>query len=346
MIRTYRELGSRVGEWERLALEAGSPFMTHAWLSCWWSAFGEGSPTWWVLLDSDESLRAGACMYRRRGRLAAAANPHSGDWNPLASDQSAREELWAAARDLGRDRVHLYGMPERPEGAQIARVQLERAGYRILCVPGPFSPWLALPSSWDELLVSISSGLRRQIGRRRRNLEREGSLTFRTVVGGSVLDEDLDAFLKLEASGWKSKTGTAILSDPSTERLYRDFARSAASRNWLRLHLLELDGALIAASYECVFANRAFLLKTTFSEAHGRLSPGLVLLAEVLSASIEEGLDSYDFLGGPDLYKTRWTSEVHPRTQIFAYRGIARPGYLYRKRLRPPLKRARSYIRG
>ena len=161
-----------------------------------------------------------------------------------------------------------------------------------------------------------------------------------------MLEEALDAFLKLEASGWKGKTGTAILSDRATERLYRDFAWTAARKSWLRLHLLELDGVPIAGSYECVFAGRAFLLKTAFSEAHGRLSPGQALLTEALRAAIEEGLDSYDFLGDPDLYKTRWTSEVRPRTQIFAYRGIARPGYLYRKSLRPLFKQVRDHVQG
>jgi len=345
MICTYSELGPLVPDWERLALGAGSPFMTHAWMSCWWSAFGDGTPIWLVLLDSDGSLRAGAFLHRKGGRLAAAANVHSGDWDVLARDNDSRAELWAAVLDLGAHRIHLQAMPERAEGTRLVCEELERAGYRAVCVPGPFCPWLALPSSWEELIGALSSGLRQQVGRRRRTLERKGSLTFRTVTGGPMLGEDTDAFLKLEASGWKGKKGTAILSDPSTERLYRDFARAAAAEGWLRLHLLELDGSVIAASYDCAFADCAYLLKTTFSEAHGRLSPGLVLLAEVLRSSIGEDLRSYDFLGDPDVYKTRWTSELRPRTQIYAYRGIARPGYLYRKELRPLLKSARDRVK-
>jgi CelD/BcsL family acetyltransferase involved in cellulose biosynthesis len=175
-------------------------------------------------------------------------------------------------------------------------------------------------------------------------LEREGSLRFRTVTGGPTLGTDLEAFLRLEASGWKGRSKTAILSDASTELLYRSFARAASQAGWLRLNLLELDGTLIAASYDCAFASGGFLFKTAFSEPHGRLSPGLVLLAEVLRASIEHGLRSYDFLGDPETYKTRWTSERCPRVQIFAYRGAARPAYLYRKSVRPLLKSARDLL--
>jgi len=345
MVSISRELGPLAEDWDRLALDAGTPFVTHAWLSCWWAAFGSGDPLWVLLCDSDGSLRAGALLAQTRGRVAAAANVHSGDWNGIARDEDARAELWAALAALGAARVHLQAMPENAQGTRSACGELERAGYRVLQVPGPFSPWLSLPSSWEELIGSAKAGLRQQVRRRRRRLEQEGSVAFRTVRGGPMLDADLDAFLKLEASGWKGQSGTAILSSRSTERLYRDFARAAAEEGWLRLNLLELDGTVIAASYDCAFAGGASLLKTTFSEAHSRLSPGLVLLADVLRSSIEEGLGSYDFLGDPETYKTRWASELHPRVQIFAYRGHARPGYLYRKSLRPRLKRVRDAVR-
>jgi CelD/BcsL family acetyltransferase involved in cellulose biosynthesis len=342
MICTYPELGPLVEDWDRLALAAGTPFLTHSWLSCWWKAFGGGEPLWVVLHDAEESLRGGAFLHRTGGRLAAAANVHSGDWNALARDEHARTELWAAIARLGARRVHLQAMPERAQGTHSACEELERAGYKVVRVPGPFCPWLPLPSSWEELIGASSSGLRQQVRRRRRMLEQEGALAFRTVSGGPMLEADLERFLRLEASGWKGRSGTAILSKPSTARLYREFARAAAEQGWLRLNLLELDGAVIAASYDCAFAGGASLLKTTFSEAHGRLSPGLVLLAEVLRSSIEEGMGYYDFLGDPDVYKTRWTSERHPRVQLFAYRERARLGYLYRKSLRPLLKSARD----
>src|SRR4029077_19924260 len=174
--------------------------------------------------------------------------------------------------------------------------------------------------------------------------ENAGSLEFRTVAGGPSLAEDLETFLKLEASGWKAKTGTAILSSPSAERLYREFARDAAAKGWLRLYMLELNGEAIAADYGCAYEGRGVFIKTGFNEDHSRLSPGLVLRAEVLRSSIDEGLRHYDFLGDADIYKTRWTSEVHPRTQVFAYRGAARPGYVYRRTLRPLLKSARDRV--
>jgi CelD/BcsL family acetyltransferase involved in cellulose biosynthesis len=328
-----------IDDWSGLARRSASPFVTYEWLSCWWSAFGRGEPTWLLLREDDGSLAAGALLEGDRGKaLSSAANVHSGDWDAVARDERARTELWDALGELGANRITLDAIREDAGKADAAGAALRRAGYRIVQGHGALSPWLDLPATWEELIQKSSRNLRSQLGRRQRALEREGTLTFRNVADPAEVDEALEAFLQLEGSGWKGRAGTAILGDPRTERLYRDFAQAAASRGWLRMYSLELDGDLIAGDYGCSFAGTGFLIKTAFSEAHERFSPGLVLRAKVLQAAIEEGLTSYDFLGGPERYKQRWASELRPRARIWAYRGAALPRYAYRSRLHPALR--------
>jgi CelD/BcsL family acetyltransferase involved in cellulose biosynthesis len=342
MIETRSELGGLVTQWDELARDCGSVFMSSTWLSSWCSAFGLQAPLWVLDIDSAGVLRAGTLLMRDRRRLTSAANVHSGDWGVLARDTHAASDVWRAIVELGASRVHLQSLLQARGDVGAARSQLELAGYRVVQVDGPFSPCVALPPSWEQFISSVSGSLRQQVRRRHRGLEREGSVSFRIQTGGDGLERDLENFLALEAAGWKNANGTAILSDRATERLYRDFARAAADAGVLRLNMLELDGTLIAASFDCVFGGVANLLKTAFSEPHGRLSPGLVLLAEVLRGCIEEAIGAYDFLGDDDQYKMRWASEVRPRSQLFGYRGGARPGYVYRKTLRPALKSFRD----
>ena len=328
-----------VHDWNLLAGAAGSPFLTVEWLTAWWRAFGSGRFTCLVLRDSRGSLRAGACCRRLAGgRLVATANAHAGDWDVVATDPQARRALWQALAGLGAGAVHLAGIRSRAS-LEEADSELRARGYRTVQATGVRSPYLELPATWEELLASLSRNHRSQLGRRRRALEQEGRLVFRTTVAGEEqLERDLAAFFRVESSGWKSGAGTAILSDPRTERLYTDFARAAAVAGWLRLHHLELDGAAVAADLDCAFAGGMFLIKTGFDERYGRFSPGLVLRGEVLRAALGEGARFYDFLGGPDSYKLRWTTALRPRATIRAYRGARRPLALYHARLRPVLK--------
>jgi CelD/BcsL family acetyltransferase involved in cellulose biosynthesis len=127
--------------------------------------------------------------------------------------------------------------------------------------------------------------------------------------------------------------------------LYRRFAHDAARAGILRVHLLELDGRLVAGDLGCAIGDTAFLVKTGYDEALGRLSPGLVLRAEVLRASVREGLRAYDFLGPDDDYKLRWTEIVRPRVTVRAFRGAAAPGAsAYHRTIRPALKKAHQVL--
>src|SRR4051794_19115129 len=328
-------------EWNALAAAQRSPFLTVEWLSAWWDSFGDGEPEV-LTLREDGALRAAALLGRSGTRLAAPANDHSGDWDVLAADEDARDRLWGRVARDGGPVLALPAMPE-PAAERLTREVLRPAGYRVVAERGPESPYLELPGSYEDLLAAKSRNFRSQLGRRRRGLEREGEVVFRTTRGGPDLDRDLDEMLRVEAAGWKSSEGTAILSDSRTQRLYRSFAHAAAEQGWLRLHLLELGGRAIAADYSCVFAGGEFLLKTGFDEEWSRLSPGLVLRGEVLRQAIEEGLGFYDFLGGPDHYKLRWTDELRTRVTLRAFRGPRGIGpYLYRSRIRPALKAVRD----
>jgi CelD/BcsL family acetyltransferase involved in cellulose biosynthesis len=187
----------------------------------------------------------------------------------------------------------------------------------------------------EALLAGVSRNLRSQVGRRERALQRTGDLGFRTVAGGPELPSALDHLLRVEASGWKARAGTAILNDPAAEALYRSFAARASARGWLRVHLLELDGEPIAADLNCSFGRTGLLIKTGFDERHAALSPGLVLRARVLRAAIEEGLEFYDFLAGAQPYKLRWGAQVRRRVTLLAYRGPQTcPDRLYERRVR------------
>lgn len=334
-------------EWNALAYHGGSPFLTYEWLRSWWEAFGSGTMTLLVLRDDGGAVRAGAFCRRKGPRLTSTANPESGDWDVVAADDSARRDIWRYVLERAPRSLVLTHLLEDSPSHRVVASELRRAGYLAAWDRGPFSPCRRLPGTTEELRAGLSRNLRSQIGRRRRTLEKTGRLEIRTTQrGGPDLEEDLKAAFAVEGSGWKGRAGTAILSDPRTEMLYRRFAHLASAQGWLRLRLMRLDGEPIALDFGCSYAGRGFLLKTGFDERFGRLSPGLVLQSAVLEECIEEGLAEYDFLGGPDPYKLRWTDEVRARLTLRAYRGPSAPApYLWHAGVRPILRGLRDRAR-
>lgn len=341
-----RGFESIASEWEELAARSGSPFLTAAWLASWWRALGPEGELALVLRAEDGTLLAGSCFVETRRALRPAVNVHTNDWGIVALDAAARLRFWTELAALPHGAVALKPLLADGGTTSPPREALRTAGYSLVEEELEPSPWLELPGSLDDLLAERSRNFRSQVGRRRRGLQREGRLALRVVGGGPTLERDLDAFFTLENSGWKGRAGTAIAADPALARLYGGFAEEASRDGWLRLYMLELDGRLIAADYGCVFAGCGYLIKTAFDEDLERMAPGVVLRAEVLRASIEEGLAGYDFLGGPDGYKLRWADRLRDRVALYAFRGAGTaPLYAWRRWLRPSLKSARDRVR-
>jgi CelD/BcsL family acetyltransferase involved in cellulose biosynthesis len=334
--------------WNRLAVAARSPFLTHQWVRAWSNALGTGALQVGLLHAPDGSLQAGACWQRSFARaVTSPTDPAYGyAWDVVAEDDAGRRAIWNAIAGTGAARMCFTPIREEPGIAGVAREVLEANGYRTVRTPAEASPYLPLPTSWDALLSSVSRKLRHQWRSSRRLLDADGGLRLRTTRDQADLDRDLDVFLRLEASGWKGRAGTAILCDARAVALFRDFARAAARQGWLRLSILEIAGTPIAAAYSCVFAGKAFRLKSAFDERLADRSPGLVLLGEELRLSIEEGLDEFDFLGAPDPHKLRWGAQTRPWVTLRAYQGATGvPAYGYRAHMRPALGRLRRRTR-
>ena len=341
LLGSFDELEAVAIEWNELAMRVGNPFLSTDWLISWWDHFGTGSPVVIVLKDGEGRMTGGAFCHRTRFRIESPANLGSmhGHWDVLARSDDARRDVWRALARLAPGRLYLAGLLEDTRETDIARETLAGEGFEIYRRGGSPCPYLLLPDCWETLLAGVSRNLRSQVGRRERALQKVGELRFRTVTGGPEMPSALEHMFRLEASGWKARKGSAILNDPAVEGLYRSFASRASERGWLRLYLLELDGEPIAADLGGAFGRTGLLIKTGFDEDHGRLSPGLVLRAKVLQASIEEGLELYDFLAGAQPYKLRWGAQIRHRVKLQAYRGAGTaPERFYERNIRPPLR--------
>lgn len=138
------------------------------------------------------------------------------------------------------------------------------------------------------LRSSLSQRKRKDLNRRHRRLSELGEVRFDWATGSQGLSAWTDDFLKLEASGWKGKAGSALACDPATRHVFRSSLVGAAERGRLiRLSLL-LAGRPIAMLSTFAAPPGSFGYKTAFDEAFSRYSPGFLLEREFLR-SLERG---------------------------------------------------------
>ena len=319
----HDDLAAIAPEWDELADRTGAaPFLRPGWISAWRAAFG-GTPRIVAVREGGE-LRAVLPLVKRGVALASAANSHTPVTGAVADDPSHVHQIArrvVAAHAARTDLVFLD--PRDPLLAELRAAALAHRHSTIERVTDR-QPCVQLSGSFDDYEAGLARKHRKELRRLQRRLEDEGSVTFEFADGRERLDTLLDEGFAIEGSGWKTEAGTAINEVPHERRFYTEIARWAASRGWLRLAFLRLDGRPLAFDF-CLEAGGAFYaLKGGYDIEYRRFGPGSLLTVESLRRAFEAGLESYEFLGADDAYKLQWTSTVRERVRLQIFpRSIA-----------------------
>ncbi len=331
------ELGSMAGflalesEWNALVEVSGAmPFLRHECIRAWLFSFAPSSRL--VILvsrDAAGKLVAALPLVLERSllcglparQLVSAANTHSSRFDLIALDPRAagRAFLDYLVQRPGWDLLRIIDVQEGGAAWQMYR-EAEGLGLPVGAWEGERSPYLAFPSSYEELLETKSPAFRANLRRRRRQLEKAGALSVERFTGIEGLAERLDEGFALERSGWKGKLGTAIAQDNRTRAFYTEVAKGAALHGYLSLFFLRLDGRPIAFHFGLIYDGVYSVPKLAYDEELRGASPGLVLLEEAIKDGISRGLRGYDFLGAEAEWKNKWSSSVRPNHWLFIFR--------------------------
>lgn len=114
----------------------------------------------------------------------------------------------------------------------------------------------------------------RRIGRR---LGEVGALLFTTAADLPGVDAAVEDFLKLEASGWKGRAGTAAAHDAAVGGFMRSGLHALAREGKVAINRILIDGRAIAAAIALRSGNCAWFWKIAYDERFARFSPGVLL---------------------------------------------------------------------
>ena len=134
----------------------------------------------------------------------------------------------------------------------------------------------------DDYPATISANKRRDLKRKQRRLEAMGQLNYRQLEDEADVDEWLDKFLQLEASGWKGRENTALLCKERNHIFFREMAREAFRRDQLLMLGLFLDDKPVAIRCNFVSGEGSFFFKPAYDETLAKFSPGVLLELEMI----------------------------------------------------------------
>ena len=249
----------------------------------------------------EETSHRLAGLTLRAGRLISGDHMHLSDVAVAAH----ADALWAefnawfkAQRELRWSLIVARGVSA---DASLARLSSSREGQtRTITRPHPPTLWLDCSQNTAHALRNVSRSHTTNVKRLLRRAREQGPLSYEVVTDPAQLDAALQAFFKVEGSGWKVAEGSAIRLHDDLVAFYRGLALEFGPLGSCRINLLRLNGHVIAAQFGLVSNQQLNLLKIGYAPIHAALAPGhLIMQHTIESVCADPALNRLSFVTNP-----------------------------------------------
>ena len=298
-------------------------FATPEWNRVWWEEFAGDKDLIVLLVSRGEETVGIVPLYRKvvEGRkvLRFVGGIDLTDYlGPICASEDRAVVTgalvdWLRTTDVGWDELDAHNMPVPFGFAEYLVERADMCDFRFALDQEETSAVLPLPSDWEAYLSSLDSKERHELRRKRRRLGRDHpDAVFRTATP-ETLEEDLKTFVGMHrgAEGHKGH-----FMKPEVATFFERVARAFMPLGWLRLDFLEIGGRAVASTFGFELEGAFYLYNSAYEPDAARLSPGLVLVSELVKESIERGFERFDFLRGPERYKYQLGSQAVPLNNV------------------------------
>jgi len=319
-------IDSLKNEWDDLLhdSEHASFFMRWRWTREWWARYAPPDATPFLVICRDAAGRlAGlAPLYRRNIRtlgikqvrellfIGTGIRMRSSEHLSILARHGIEKEVCSSiisALDLSPDwdRLSLNEMAATSHLPVLLRDLLGSAAR--LNVAG-HSHYIDASVGWEAFRVQLGKSTRENVSRYTRRLFSRHQCRFNSIDNDKDLEPAMDALIRLHQARWNEKGHSGSFALPHFEEFLRTTARHSLADQSLRLWALEVDSSIAAVLVGFLENGVMHAFQAGFDPKYSRDSLGTVMLGLCIRASIEDPeIREFDFMGGNDLYKDKWT---------------------------------------
>ena len=181
------------------------------------------------------------------------------------------------------------------------------------------SPYLPIGGDWENYYKGLSKNVRTALETRAKKAEKTYRIEYERVEGPLLSPDVLHDAFKMEDSGWKGKNRSSILKNEQVTDFYRSLALSMNEKGYFEMLFLKFSGDRVAFDYCLKYKGIYSMVKIGYDEKYKDYSPGMILRKHVLREFFEKGYEKYDFLGGSDEYKLKFTKAIDQLYSVYLF---------------------------
>jgi CelD/BcsL family acetyltransferase involved in cellulose biosynthesis len=286
-----------ISQWRALAERAVEPNGYH--LSDWAlavNASGRGRTGVSALIATGDAAPDGALIglmpvvtlaraYKIPLPALVSAQPYGTLCTPLLDREMAHDAavaLLRAARKAGAHALVLRDVPLDGEAMRALGEALRQQGLRPRVLHSRLRAALDATRDADQLLRDgLGNKKLKELRRQRHRLADHGAVRFDVARSRVDVAAALETFLRLEASGWKGRRGTALIQHDGDAAFIRRAAPALAERGQCEIVSLRAGTTPVAAGIVLRHQDRAFFFKLGIDERFAKFSPGVQLTLDL-----------------------------------------------------------------
>jgi CelD/BcsL family acetyltransferase involved in cellulose biosynthesis len=301
-----------------------SVFQDPAWVRAWWeTSRPAGAELHLAAAYRHDRLVALAPLYRAPSSngsydLHFLGGFHN-DYQLFLVDRDHADSVSVLVRHaaVGAEGVRRVHFSEVVEGSLLHGALVEPRVRAVEQDPTP-CPVLDLE---DQAMVE-RLWAKKSVLRKLRRMERQGHVSVDHTSERSAILAQLDDLFVLHRARWSGTHSPSAFHDARTEAFYRRFVETAAEGKVV-FTAARLDGAVVACHLGLVSGSDFLWYKAAYDPAVADLSPGLVMLSEIVRMAHREGFERLDFTRGDEPFKARFASRMRRNVNFVVHRSLA-----------------------
>jgi CelD/BcsL family acetyltransferase involved in cellulose biosynthesis len=215
----------------------------------------------------------------------ASAEPYGTLCTPLLDREFAHDaagQLLRAARNAGAHALILRDVSLDGAAMNAVTDALRQEGLRPRVLQSHLRACLDASQDGEELLRdALGARKLKRLRRQRDRLADHGAVRFEVARTPGTVTAALEIFLRLEASGWKARRGTALIQDDGDASFIRRAVPALAESGACEIVTLHAGESPVAAGIVLRHRDRAFYFKVGIDEHFARFSPGVQLTLDL-----------------------------------------------------------------
>jgi len=304
--------------WDALLQKNASnvPFLKYQYQKLWWESRGaeewsEDCQLLLIIAEDDGELRGIAPLFRtpQRGVRLVGSTAISDYLDFIVPPEDAVEFIsgvWDTLQEMDWCCIILDNILETSPLIPSFQQLVPQSAGCINVLPLEVAPSISLDGDWETYLSSVKKKQRHEIRRKmRRADESESQVVFTLIKQAEDLPQAMQDVFRLMRFDEEKR----IFLTPAMEALFEKLAEWAFNEGILNLVFLEIAGQRSACNLSFDYDNQIWLYNSGISAEHQELSPGWVILGNLIQWSTNQGKKRFDFMRGDEEYKYRFGAE-------------------------------------